>query len=209
MAGSKKDAEKQRIRDLEEKIKRLEEKLEAKGENSEGAAGDILREVGGKLGLGGLIKALGKSPAFQERLKAIDEEVERRLREEPLKRVDEERGRRPYTRSSFSVRTLADREPVVKREEGVRRMKREAIKEPTVDIFEEEDHIKVIAELPGVEEKDIKLHIEGDRLTIATDVPHHRYRQEVTLPYPPKGDPKTSYKNGILEVRFERGDGHD
>lgn len=202
MAESKKGDPEERIRELEEKIKRLERKLEEEGD-SEGVAGSLLREIGGKFGLGGLIKGLEKSSAFQERLKMIDEEVERRLREEPLKRVDEER--RPRTRSSFSVRTLADREPVLKKAEPRRRtIRKEAPKELAIDVFEEEDHVKVIAELPGVEEKDIRIDVEGDKLTISTDVPHHRYHGEVTLPYPVKGEPKIGYKKGILEIRLEK-----
>ncbi len=204
MAGSNKDAE-ERIRELEAKIRRLEEKLREEGEEgeSEGVAGGLLREIGGKFGLGGLIKGLEKSAAFQERLKMIDEEVERKFREEPLKRVDEERG--PLTRSSFSVRTLADREPVLKKAEPRRSIiRKEAPKELAIDVFEEEDHLKVIAELPGVEGKDIRIDVEGDRLTISTDVPHHRYHGEVTLPYLVKGEPKIGYKKGILEIRLEK-----
>lgn len=204
MAGSKKGDPEERIRELEAKIRRLEEKLREEGEEreSEGVAGGLLREIGGKFGLGGLIKGLEKSAAFQERLKMINEEVERRLREEPLKRVDE--GRRPLTRSSFSVRTLADREPVLKKAEPIRRVRKEAPKELAIDVFEEEEHLKVIAELLGVEEKDIRIDVEGDRLTISTDVPHHRYHGEVTLPYPVKGEPKIGYKKGILEIRLEK-----
>ncbi|MFQ5987868.1 MAG: Hsp20/alpha crystallin family protein [Dehalococcoidia bacterium] len=205
MSGAKKGDPEEKIKELEEKIKRLEEKLEAEG--AEGVAGTLLKEIGGKFGLGGLIKGLEKMPAFQERLRMIDEEVERRLREEPLKRVEEGRGRRPYTRTSFSVRTLADREPAVKKAEPRRRVKKEAIapKELAIDVFEEEDHLRLIAELPGVEEKDIKIDVKGAKLTISTDVPHRRYHGEVTLPCSTKGEPKISYKKGVLEIRFEKG----
>ena len=74
-----------------------------------------------------------------------------------------------------------------------------------IDVFEEEDHLRLIAEMPGVEEKDIKIDVKGDKLTISTDVPHHRYRGEVTLPCPTKGEPKISHKKGVLEIRFEKG----
>ena len=40
-------------------------------------------------GLGGLIKGLEKSEAFQERLKEIDKEVEKRVKETPLKRLQQ------------------------------------------------------------------------------------------------------------------------
>ncbi|MDI6815064.1 MAG: Hsp20/alpha crystallin family protein [Dehalococcoidales bacterium] len=202
----------ERIRELEAKIKRLEEKLkEEKGEEeAEGIAGGLLREIGGMFGLGGLIKGLEKSSAFKERLKAIDDEVERRLREEPLKRVGEERSRHPYISRSFSVRTPAEEEPAFEVKPAV--MKRvpkakwgEAVKEPTMDIFDEGDHLKVIVELPGVEEKDIKIDLTGDNLSISADTPYRKYHREVTLPGQPKGAMKTAYKNGILEIRLEKG----
>ena len=170
--------------------------------------GTLLQEVGDMFGLGGLLQGLEKSPAFQERLRTIDQEVERKFREEPLKRTGEGRGGRrgPQITSSFSVRTLADREPAPQRARPKRRVKREVLRpeEPAVDIFEEPDHLLVITELPGVEEKDTKIDLQGDKLTISANAPHRRYRKQVTLPYPPKGALKTAYKNGILEIRLER-----
>ena len=204
MAEPEKTDPEERIRKLEEKIRRLEEE----GEESEGVAGSLLREVGGMFGLGGLLKGLEKSPAFQERLRAIEEEVERRFTEEPLKRTGEGRGGRrgPQVTGSFSVRTLADREPAPQRGRPKRRVKPEVLRpeEPAVDIFEEPGHLLVIAELPGVEETDIGINLEGDKLTISANSPHHRYRKQVTLPYSPKGGLKTAYKNGILEIRLEK-----
>ena len=37
---------------------------------------------------------------------------------------------------------------------------------PTVDIFEEPDVIRLMAELPGVKPEDVTISVEGDRLTI-------------------------------------------
>jgi hypothetical protein len=105
----KEDKEKEleeKIRRLEEKIKRLEGKktLEEEKEEGESVAGGLLQGVGKMFGLGGLLKGIEKSPAFKERLEKIDEEIERKFKETPLKRVEVGR---PTVRKDFSVRPLA------------------------------------------------------------------------------------------------------
>jgi len=77
--------------------------------------------------------------------------------------------------------------------------------EPIVDVFEEENHINVMAELPGVEENDVNLKIENNLLTISADTPARKYYKEVKLPISVEKDPVESrYKNGILEVKLKK-----
>jgi len=74
-------------------------------------------------------------------------------------------------------------------------------REPLVDIIDTDGEVKVIAELPGVEKKDIKLSGTEDKLTISVEAPQRKYFKEVEMPA--KIDPKkakSSYKNGVLEV---------
>jgi len=76
------------------------------------------------------------------------------------------------------------------------------IREPLVDVLEEEDYLSVIAEVPGVEKQDIALHLEGDMLEIAASTRDRKYWKEVLLPW--AVDPQSiesSYRNGVLEVR--------
>jgi len=78
-------------------------------------------------------------------------------------------------------------------------------REPLVDVMESNGEVKVIAELPGVEKKDIKLHGTETTLTISVDTPQRKYYKEVKLPV--KVDPKkakSSYKNGVLEVSLPK-----
>lgn len=73
-------------------------------------------------------------------------------------------------------------------------------REPLVDVFNETDIIKVIAELPGVEKKDIDLNIEGKSLIISVETPRKFYKK---IELPENVDisaPKANYRNGILEV---------
>ena len=78
-------------------------------------------------------------------------------------------------------------------------------REPLIDIIPSNGEIRVIAELPGVDKKDIKLHGTEKTLTISVDVPQRRYYKEVELPS--RVDPKnaqSSYKNGVLEVTLKK-----
>lgn len=78
-------------------------------------------------------------------------------------------------------------------------------REPLVDVITTNGEVKVVAELPGVEKKDIKLHGTADSLTISVDTPQQKYYKEVELPR--KVDlkaTKTSYKNGVLEVTLPK-----
>ena len=74
-------------------------------------------------------------------------------------------------------------------------------REPLVDVLETDGEVKVIAELPGVEKKDIKLHGTENSLTISVDTPQRKYYKEVETPAKinPK-QAKSTYKNGVLEV---------
>lgn len=77
-------------------------------------------------------------------------------------------------------------------------------REPLVDVFDEKDCVLVIAELPGVQEKDIKLHIKGDVLNLET-AGERKYAKEI--PLPAKADfesRKVNFKNGILEVKLKK-----
>ena len=74
-------------------------------------------------------------------------------------------------------------------------------REPLVDIVDTDKEIHVVAELPGVEKTDIKLHGTDDSLTISVDTPQYKYLKDVGLPSKVKvQEAKSTYKNGVLEV---------
>ena len=213
-----------KIRELEEKIKRLEEQLERRKRG--GAAGGVLRGLGDVIpGLGRMLEGLEDSEAFQERLEAINKAVDERLREAPLKRVEGAgidigigrermpgRGSIPKVERGFSIRSLAEDKPSfeVKGRKPKSKGERAAKPQPTVerevlvDVFEEDKHLKIIAEIPGVQEGDIIVESKGNAVLISVDTPQRKYHKEVALPCPVKGEPGTSYKNGILEIELEK-----
>lgn len=77
----------------------------------------------------------------------------------------------------------------------------EDIREPIVDIFDEGKTIKVIAEVPGASENDIKIEISGDILNFTATGPDRKYAKELLLPGEVEEKVKeTRFKNGILEI---------
>jgi HSP20 family protein len=79
----------------------------------------------------------------------------------------------------------------------------EEVREPFVDIFEEADRIEVIAELPGVEEKDISYEVKDDVLIIKAAGDERKYSKEVLLPCKAIVL-KTSYKNGVFKLTLNK-----
>lgn len=109
----------------------------------------------------------------------------------------------------FTVRTLADGESKVESFGNIKKTPKgpvvEEEREPIVDVFDEKDHILVIAELPGVEEEDIKTEIKGDILNISVQEKERKYKKEVLLPSKVEAEPTSSiYKNGILELKLKK-----
>jgi len=190
------DNQKNKLKELEEKVKKLEAKEEK--EESGGVAGGVLRGLGRLIpGLGDVVKGLGKSDAFQQRLSVINKEVERQLREAPLKKVEQEGVRRTIIPPRT---TLGSRQPPSRAEAPPSKKQKEVI----VDIFDEGDHMKIVAELPGVAEEDIKTEVRGSILIIAAKGISREYYKEVTLPCPVKGELDSSYKNGSLQLKAEK-----
>jgi len=78
-------------------------------------------------------------------------------------------------------------------------------REPLVDVINTNGEIHVVAELPGVEKENIKLHGTEETLTISVDTPKRKYFKEIQMPakIEPKNS-KTVYKNGVLEVTIPK-----
>jgi len=175
-------------------------------EEEESAAGGVLKGIGKMIpGLDSLIKSLGKSPAFKEKLTEVDKEVERKIRETPLKRAGRKISQIPGGIPPGSTRGRAfRRKPFVRQKAEVKPSPPPAPQERPVDIFDEKDNIKIIAEIPGVDENDININLQGDKLTISVDIPKRKYHQELKLSCAPRGKMEKVYRNGILEVKITK-----
>ncbi len=76
--------------------------------------------------------------------------------------------------------------------------------EPLTDVIQEDDIIRVIVEMPGVDKDKIKIRAIDDRHIIVEASNHdRRYRKEIELPVETDIDKaKASYRNGVLEIRL-------
>lgn len=78
-------------------------------------------------------------------------------------------------------------------------------REPMVDTFDEEGHILVIAEIPGVNESDIRFEVQGDTLSIRARRGERKYVKELQLPAAvTKEGAEVAYRNGILELKLRK-----
>jgi HSP20 family protein len=76
------------------------------------------------------------------------------------------------------------------------------IREPMVDVFEEEDHTLVVAEMPGIGAEEVQLDVKDDLLTIYAEKGGKKYRKEVILPRKyPREKMQVTCNNGILEIK--------
>jgi len=76
------------------------------------------------------------------------------------------------------------------------------IREPLVDVFAEEDHTLLVAEMPGISTKDIRLEVRDDVLEIIAEKEDKKYRKEVLLPHKTtKSKLRMRCNNGIVEIR--------
>jgi HSP20 family protein len=82
----------------------------------------------------------------------------------------------------------------------------EEVEEPPIDIIDRGDHLEIVAEVPGVDEGDIELRVEGDKLTLSTaEGSERKYKAEVVLPSKVEPSPfERKCRNGILTVKFRK-----
>ncbi len=163
--------------------------------------------AGFDFGLGGLFKGLGTLIDSATRLAEKGEELSK-TGEIDFSGLDKIKGLKDLKGVyGVRIRTLADGRPSVQPFGNIKRTPKgpvvEEVREPIVDIFDEADGIHIVAEMPGVEKKDISLEINGDILNITAEGKNRKYQKEVLLSRQGKSDDMTwSYKNGILEIKI-------
>ncbi len=77
--------------------------------------------------------------------------------------------------------------------------------EPLASVYEEDGRVKVVVDLPGVDEESIKVDAAEDKVVIRAEGADRKYYKEIELPS--RVDPKSveaSYRNGILELSFKK-----
>ena len=90
---------------------------------------------------------------------------------------------------STETRSAAEREvPVEER------------REPAVDVFDEGDHLLVVAEMPGVVAEQVEPSLDGDLLMLTAEAGPRTYATEVLLPRAPTPPLQVEANNGIVKI---------
>lgn len=174
-----------------------EEKKKQKKEGEEG----VIDFGVGKVSLGGIFKGLGD---LIDMAAKVAEKGEAIKREGAIKGL----GKEVKGVYGFSIRTLGG-VPIVAPfgniKEGPSGPVVEEVREPMVDIFDEKDHILIIAEMPGVERDDIHIDVKDEVISLKASKGERKYKKDVMLPSPVNAATLTSsYKNGIFEIKMEK-----
>jgi HSP20 family protein len=163
----------------------------------EGPVEGVLRGLGEVIpGFGELVKGLEKSEAFQERLEGANAEIERRMRNPP-----------PSSRVGGTRRSIIPAKTTLRASRSTLRKESPAPalqKDVIADMFDEGDRFMVIAELPGIDEKDIEIKVKGDRLVLFARSQGRQYHKDIVLPCTVKEKPSLTYKNGVLKISLEK-----
>jgi HSP20 family molecular chaperone IbpA len=217
----------EQVRQLQESLRKLQEGAKEPRGKAEGLAEGVVTALGKLVpGLGRLIETASQMPEFQQRLAAIDEEVKRKFKEQPLDRaslgIAGNVGRRqlgipPSVRRGRPGRSAStgagEGQPSGK---GVRRGKYRQPRPPKVhispetpaqlpaDVFDEGGKIVILAEASGLDLEDISVSLEGTVLVISVEAPHRRGVQRIELPCEVVGQPEMSLANGILSIQVRK-----
>jgi HSP20 family protein len=145
---------------------------------------------------------------FEESMKEMEKLPKEMVRETKLPNGTIRREWGPFI-YGYSVTIGPDGKPVIREFGNVKpqlgRLSLSEEREPLVDIIEDDDSIKILAEIPGVDKKDIKVNATERSVSIRCDTPERKYRRDVELPTEiDVSSAKSSYKNGILQVIFKK-----
>ncbi|HCX90958.1 MAG: heat-shock protein Hsp20 [Candidatus Omnitrophica bacterium CG23_combo_of_CG06-09_8_20_14_all_40_11] len=155
-------------------------------------------------GIGGLFKGIEKLVDLAANLKEAGGEIKKEG-EIDLSHLKE--GMKGVF--GFSIKTAVGGKPIVEPFGNIKKTpkgpKVEEEREPITDVFDEKDEIRVYAEMPGVNQEDIKLDLKEDILDISVQSGDRKYHKEILLPVKVKAENLTSfYKNGILEIKIKK-----
>jgi HSP20 family protein len=108
----------------------------------------------------------------------------------------------------YSLTTRLDGKPVIK-EYGNILSGNSSIsdtKEPFVDVIvdDKEKVLKIVAEMPGVEKKEIKIEVVGHTINLDAENNNKKYHTKIPIKHKVDEDSvRATYSNGVLEVKFK------
>ena len=79
-------------------------------------------------------------------------------------------------------------------------------KQPIVDVFEEKNHLLILAQLPGMDEKDVSIEAADENtIMIKAENAAKKYLETIKLPASvARGVVKFTYRNNILQARLKK-----
>lgn len=152
------------------------------------------------------------SDDFEDEFDRMRREIERAM-EDTFKGFDEREIERlskdPNTKVyGFSIRITPEGKPVIREFGNIKPGATKEIagdREPLVDVIERDNDVTVIAEVPGVERREIELNATDKTLGIFVPNPERKYAKLVKLPCRVNpNSAKAQYKNGVLEVKLDK-----
>jgi len=78
-----------------------------------------------------------------------------------------------------------------------------------VDIFQSDSRMRVIAELPDVGGKNIRIDLNEDILVIFTSGENINYYKNIKLPFPAENTIGKLYNSGVLEIILKKKEGEN
>lgn len=173
------------------------------GQNAKGEYKGVFDFHIGKFSFSDLMQGIGN---FMDFISKMEEEGKGEVRREGEFTSPSGRVKAVY---GLSIKEGLGGTPIVEPFGNVKRTAQgpvvEEQREPLVDIFDEEDHVSVIVELPGVQVSDIHTEVKGDILMLSAANNSHKYYKEVILPKNADvSSAQRKYKNGILEIRMSK-----
>jgi len=160
----------------------------------------------GKLGLGGIFNGIEKFVDLARRAEEAGGELRKAGVINGLGGRKDVRGVYGFTvRTGLGGKTRPHFETFGNIKKTKKGPRVEETREPIVDVFNEKEHISIIAELPGVSESDIKLNFKGNILILEAASSARKYMKEVVLPHGVDEKSRESkFHNGVLEVKFKK-----
>ena len=78
-------------------------------------------------------------------------------------------------------------------------------RKPLLDVFDTDETVHVVAEMPGIEKGDVELSIDGRELYLKASHGDRHYNETVELPTDvEESSAKATYKNGVLEIILKK-----
>ncbi|WP_254839695.1 Hsp20/alpha crystallin family protein [Natronomonas marina] len=76
-----------------------------------------------------------------------------------------------------------------------------------VSIYESDERVRVVADMPGVAKDDIDIKCDGRHVTVSASTDVSDYEERIELPARvDEHSASATFNNGVLEVEFDRAD---